>query len=115
MIDPETQWYLGEFVTHWLLVLVGMGFAAGLLIAIERLLQSAIGEPDLAESIKTAISEVELVEMVNAEMDDWGYQLHELDLDNALPQWLVDDMRQRMLHVASAAANGRKSKVEDES
>lgn len=61
---------------------------------------------------KRTMNESDLTEMVNAEVDDWTYQLQELGLDDALPRWVIDNLRERMLYVASAAASGRKSKSE---
>lgn len=114
MIHPDWQPIL-DAAMHF--ALVGMG-VTGLALALTLIVQGFAAiyteakESDTPK--KPTMNESDLIEMVNSEMDDWQFVLHELGLGDALPQWTVDNLRERMLYVAHAAANGRKSKSEIE-
>lgn len=73
---------------------VGLGLALGILEFVARLTI----EHDESVNLDKLLPPPELIEMVNAEMDEWQYQLA-IHYSATLPRELIDDIRQRMIHV----------------
>lgn len=115
MIEPlelPAGWPFFVDISPALICALGMmGLALAITLADALFQRLAASDVEPSQAISAKNEPADLIEMVDAEMDEWEAQLA-IHYSATLPRELRLDIRQRMIHVGRVMSE-RKSKSED--